>query len=635
MTLSSDTQNRNLSLWRIESVPGHLLCFMLTMSLLACAFPPIAFWPAAYFAIVPLGVVAVRSRHRWRLLWTGYIASVFFWLLMIHWLSMVTVPGYIVLCLILPFYFAIVAPLVRLISTALRLPMAVALPLVWVSLEFLRSISPAGGFSWFFLGHSQAPYLPGQGAGRMIQIADLFGELGVSFVVAMASGLLTDMLVFGLYGPAAKGRRRRMRPGARVALGLTSTVLTFAFLYGQHRLSEYSQVTEAGLVVAVVQTNVPQDNKNRPNLKTDQNMWDQLEQLTREASTLQPRPTVIVWPETTVPGPMDLWDATDLRRRQLFWEKARPQELLASEHAALYEQIAADLGIELEQYPAYMAQWLDFKASRRRAVLELAQDVQADLVVGCSTSVPQGSGKPDARYNSAYLCPAEDGFPSQRYDKVHRVPFGEYLPWVESVPALRDWFIRYFTPYDHDYSLSAGRDLAVFPIEFEGQTVRCVTPICFEDAVSSLCQRMAYDASGSKRADLFINITNDGWYPGTPQGFQHFQIAVLRCVENRVPMVRSVNTGVSGAITSNGQVVQMVSKDGRFQQVVGVSGWQIELDRRRSVYGVVGQWPIRFLAVATLILSLLALHLRRRRGKISDTGPMATEQTSSRTESDS
>ena len=166
--------------------------------------------------------------------------------------------------------------------------------------------------------------------------------------------------------------------------------------------------------------------------------------------------------------------------------------------------------------------------------------------------------------------------------------------------------MNYLSPHKIDYSLSPGQEKVVFNVPVNGRDVRVVTPICFEDTVSRLVRRLVYDGSGFKRADVLINLTNDGWYAGSVQAYQHTQNAVLRCIENRVPMARSVNTGISGFIDSKGELGNWVESQGQFQNIDGYATRKMILDPRQTFYGKWGDWPICVILVLTLLRLLLA-----------------------------
>ena len=122
------------------------------------------------------------------------------------------------------------------------------------------------------------------------------------------------------------------------------------------------------------------------------------------------------------------------------------------------------------------------------------------------------------------------------YHKQHLVPFGEYVPF----PNL----LRSLSPLDVDFT--AGRSSTLFTLP--GKAPFSVL-ICFEDTISALARKAVQGG-----ARWLINQTNDAWFDPSFQSEQHLAHAVFRCVENRVPMVRSCNTGVTAIIDSFGRV---------------------------------------------------------------------------------
>src|SRR5690606_34214502 len=131
---------------------------------------------------------------------------------------------------------------VRIIHRRLPLPLTLLLPVVWVSFEFLRCTIWQGGFAWLALAHTQAPMNEADGAGRLIQIADLFGQWGVSFVVAMTNGLLADLLTRPLFRRGGQGKRRRGR-AVQLAVAVWLFALIGSLVYGQWRIGQTAQTT--------------------------------------------------------------------------------------------------------------------------------------------------------------------------------------------------------------------------------------------------------------------------------------------------------------------------------------------------------------------------------------------------------
>jgi apolipoprotein N-acyltransferase len=206
------------------------------------------------------------------------------------------------------------------------------------------------------------------------------------------------------------------------------------------------------------------------------------------------------------------------------------------------------------------------------------------------------------RFNSALLIDA-NGRPVGRYDKIHLVPYGEYVPFRSWLP-----FMNSLSPYDYDYSMTAGAQYTRFPLgdKFFGVV------ICYEDTDSSLA-RQYVQAGGQGPVDLLVNITNDGWFDGTSEHEEHLAVSRFRAVETRRSLARAVNMGISAVIDGSGRVLapQLVQKKdhrSRWKLPPGTSAalptnrWaefkknelvllaSIPIDRRRSLYARWGDW---------------------------------------------
>jgi len=505
-----------------------------------------------------------------RLFWTTYLASYAWWLVMLAWLIGVTGGGYAALAAYMALYYPLYLLLWRLIDRRFRLPAVLTVPLVFVPFEYIRGTFLQGGMAWFGLGHSQAPYRPGDSTLWFIQIADLAGDWTVSFLVAMTNGLVVDLA----RSMITRGRSRFRISASAPSLIIWLLAMGGSLFYGVHRMTPDDVSTWTGPIVAVIQTNVSQDNKMRPEPGELIADWNRMVELTKLALAAHPATEIVVWPETMVPVPINP-EALDIYRRL-------KSEGKGGEDIFFHEQIS-----------------------------DLARLNQVHFFVG-SGSI---RFSPTRRYNTAfhYLPTGEQAADS--YSKIDRVPFGEYIPWVEDWPWLKEMFLKYLSPYGpgNDYTLTPGERRTVFTaMRKDGSTVRVTVPICFEDAFARSTLALCYDRSG-KRCDLMLNLTNDGWYPGTDQGLQHVQMAVLRCIETRVPMARSVNTGVSVFIDSMGRVGPFVTgSNGEIQQIDGFAISHLAVDPRGSTFGAVGTLPVRLLTLAMAILAVIAFVQRRR-----------------------
>jgi apolipoprotein N-acyltransferase len=141
-------------------------------------------------------------------------------------------------------------------------------------------------------------------------------------------------------------------------------------------------------------------------------------------------------------------------------------------------------------------------------------------------------------FNSAYLL-SPSGEIKGKYDKVHLVPYGEYVPLRNFFP-----FVNKLTAGIGDFGTGAG----YYPLSLGDKKIGVL--ICYE-AILPFAARMYKERS----ADLLVSITNDAWFGTTSAPFQHFSMAIFRAVETRLYLVRSANTGISGIIDPTGKTI--------------------------------------------------------------------------------
>ena len=174
-------------------------------------------------------------------------------------------------------------------------------------------------------------------------------------------------------------------------------------------------------------------------------------------------------------------------------------------------------------------------------VSQIAGSNKVDLLLGAIDE------EPHQVFNAALLFPPE-GDP-QLYRKVHLVPFGEYVPFRHSFPLFAE-IIGDQVPEDFD----AGKEFTVF--QLSNNRGKVAPLICFEDTIGELTRQFAL-----RGADFFANVTNDGWFLRSAGSRQHLANAIFRCVENRRPMVRAANTGVTCFVNDFGRVTQILRDD--------------------------------------------------------------------------
>lgn len=171
----------------------------------------------------------------------------------------------------------------------------------------------------------------------------------------------------------------------------------------------------------------------------------------------------------------------------------------------------------------------------------LANLFQADVVIGLE-DVEYTTPPAYESYSAAFHFPPNNGI-ANRYEKRVLVPMGEYIPL--------EWFRSLASRYGISGSFTPGKEAKVF----KGK-VPFTPSICYEETYGSLmCEGKA------KGAELLVNLTSDVWYPDSRLPQQHFDHARLRSVESGIPLVRSCNTGVTGAVDSLGRIVKVLGED--------------------------------------------------------------------------
>ena len=174
-------------------------------------------------------------------------------------------------------------------------------------------------------------------------------------------------------------------------------------------------------------------------------------------------------------------------------------------------------------------------AALAASVVSMASESGAALIFG---SPAHGkAGKKIRYYNRAYLV-TPDERPFQYYDKVHLVPFGEYVPFGKFL-----FFVGRLVPAAGDFA----RGKQVMPFKWDHLCAGVL--ICFESIFPELAR-----AHARKGAVLLVNITNDAWFGMTSAPYQHLSMAVFRAVETRIPLVRAANTGFSAFIGRDGAI---------------------------------------------------------------------------------
>jgi apolipoprotein N-acyltransferase len=211
----------------------------------------------------------------------------------------------------------------------------------------------------------------------------------------------------------------------------------------------------------------------------------------------------------------------------------------------------------------------------------LAQDSHSYLIIGSLGVSPSEQKDKSLLFNSAQLVAPDGGFVS-RYDKIHLVPFGEYVPFRNLLT-----FAQYLL---HDIGdLSRGNRRNVLHVE--GHAIGAF--ICYESIFPDEVLQFARNG-----AELFVNISDDAWYGEYGAPGQHLNIARMRAIENNRWLLRSTNNGITAAISPLGQVVAEAPRSVRTTLLAPYS-----FESGTTFYTRHGDWFANLCA----IISILAL----------------------------
>jgi apolipoprotein N-acyltransferase len=227
----------------------------------------------------------------------------------------------------------------------------------------------------------------------------------------------------------------------------------------------------------------------------------------------------------------------------------------------------------------------------------LVADSDSAFILGAFLAPPG-----DGQYNVA-ACLTKRGQEIQIYRKMHLVPFGEYIPMRHTFPLFA-WIAGDMVPQD----MTPGKEYTLF--QLDSPPARLGPLICFEDTDGEHTRR--FMAQGDKGAQLLVNITNDSWFGDSPGAEQHLANAFFRTIENRRPMVRDSNSGVTCIIDAEGRILhELRNPDGSpFLEGVLFGTVNVPRDGPVTFYTLHGDW-VAHAAAAVCIVAVAWLLFRK------------------------
>jgi len=365
----------------------------------------------------------------------------------------------------------------------------IALAIAFAGGEYLRG-ALLTGFPWNAIGYAAMP------CPLLMQIDAI---LGLNIINGLA------VFIFCLPACLWRGSSFNSRRAAAAALILGVGLILADISFGAYCL-HFASALQTGkkiLRVRIVQPNIRQEDKQDSAFKRQ--MFEEMLRLSRAVPEKgRKQPDLIIWPETAIPYLLDY----------------NPQAL-------------AQIGANLQSNQ-----------------LLLAGTIRVEKI----KSPHNDTGKESEReylsahyrfFNSMALINSSAKILAQA-DKVHLVPFGEYLPAAKllhflHLSALAEAAGPYSAPNKHQ------------PIRLPESGVSLWPLICYE----AIFPREAR-ANAEEKTDILVNITNDGWFGSTPGPYQHLAQARLRAVEQRKPLIRAANTGISAYIDAYGRIIAKI-----------------------------------------------------------------------------
>jgi apolipoprotein N-acyltransferase len=457
---------------------------------------------------------------------------------------LVSLPLLLGFSLVLGFYFGLFGlglALLRRVTGSTRLALAAA-PVFWVALDLAATHITA--VPWDQLGYSQVDNA------LLNQLAPWTGVYGISFVLVAVNALLAGGLLLDrcpqksfLKNPFPKSfKDRRLWGGAGALLMLCG-------MAGNFLAPPRPAATETAVLV-------------QPNLD--------------------------VAGDNTWAGPE--WDRHIAEFNRLASVQCKsyiagiPQTGAPEDKTACPPATHPDLVV----WPESPAPYFEPDARFQQAMAALARQTQASLVVGSNGAEFSNEEQSWREYNSAFIMGA-NGARVGRYDKIHLVPFGEFIPFKRLL----------FTAHAltaHVGEIARGSQRKVFRLNGHRYGVF----ICYESVFAGEVRQFV-----QLGAEVLVNISDDGWYGDTSAPWQHLNMARMRAIENRRWILRDANNGVTAAIDPYGRVRQSIPRH-QVDALPASFGFRDDLTFY-TAHGDVFAWACALLALGLVVWSVRRL----------------------------
>jgi apolipoprotein N-acyltransferase len=534
---------------------------------LALAFPPISLDLLAFIGFVPLLLVLEHTRKKAPLL------LIFITFFIYHygtnwWISsfqaesdpFLVITGF-ALAFVHPLFFMVPILSYRFIRNRLGLNAATfALPFIWVGFEWLHSLGDLS-YPWLTIGVTQVS------DHHWIQIADISAVWGASFLIMVA-----NVIIFRIFLETFKYKEKGLQQKKyfRTRNGIISLVLLLIIyigpkIYGHYRLDQYDHYellkSNESIKVGIIQPNI------NPWAKWSSQVKPQISKHMKLQDSLVAAVGSIdlgVWSETAIPFQSHSFNSR-------------------------------------KDFPA-IQHWLD---TNDFALLTGYVDInlfQKGEETTSARPINENSNMFMDPYNSSLLLsPSRTFMPPQVYHKMRLTPFGEYIPYNEELPFLKDlvlWSVGIS-------GWTKGKDQHNLVLKKNDDSIKIGSIICIESIYPNFCCNFS-----RKGAQMLTVTTNDAWYNYTFGLEQHFDMSRLRAIESRRYIARCANSGISGFISATGETILMAEP----YQSTAIAD-RVPLIEEKSIYAKYGDW-LPYLSVSVYLLAFIYAIIVRKKSII-------------------
>lgn len=514
------------------------------------SFAPVGAWPLAWVALAPFWFALGETRSKRGAVAVGAVFGASMCLVGMEWLRNATPAALVGLSIYFALFYGGMALCLRPICRWGGRGQPLLLAAAWVGSDFLigRLFT---GIPWLFLGYTQVSL------SSLIQIADVTGVHGVTFLCASSAAVLTRVvrLRLGRGGVASGGAG-----GISVLLWAVAVAGAWAYgHYGREDSGRENAATKSGLTVAVIQPNIPQQLKDSGNPIARDEVVRRNDELTRAVVRERRDIDVVLWAETM-----------------------NPYQVLGAGKSR-------DFARGAEAYGGF------------------ARRYDAAFLLGTLYWDPPAPEGELRRYRNSVMLFDRNGAVAGRFDKLHPIPWGEYVPlrigFLESLLAKYTGFPLLMLP---------GEQRTVFRVDHgEMRSGRFSALICFDIIYPRYARQLVRGG-----ADFLVNVTNEAWFRESAEFDQLLAQSIFRAIENRTDVVRATNSGISGWVDYRGRVRERIVIDGRDRAVQGTLVCRPTRSKGGGFYTRFGD----VFAVACSVVGIFTILWTRRRVKVEVAG---------------